>query len=67
MYLIELIEKCLGKEAKKNFLPLPAGDVPRTYANVDKLMSAVGFKPATSIKEGVQNLVNWYMEYYNKK
>ena len=64
MYLIEVIEKALGKKAKKNFLDLPAGDVPATYANVDKLNQHVGFHPGTPIEKGVQNLIHWYRDYY---
>ncbi|WP_306533199.1 NAD-dependent epimerase [Geobacter sp.] len=62
---IETIEKCLGKTAEKNFLPLQAGDVPATYADVDDLMNDVGFKPTTPIGEGVARFVKWYREYYH--
>lgn len=61
---IETIERCIGKTAEKNFLPLQAGDVPATYADVDDLMNDVGFKPATPIGEGIQRFVAWYREYY---
>ena len=61
---IEIIEECLGKKAEKNLLPLQPGDVPATYANVDDLISEVGFKPATEIETGISNFVNWYREYY---
>jgi UDP-glucuronate 4-epimerase len=64
MTFIETIEKCLGKKAKKKLLPLQAGDVPATYADVDDLMNDVGFKPATPIEEGVRRFVDWYMDYY---
>jgi len=64
MYYIEVLEKCLGKEAKKNFLPLQAGDVPATFANIDDLIQDVGFKPATSIEEGIAKFVEWYQEYH---
>lgn len=64
MTFIETIEKCLGKKAKKNLLPLQAGDVPATYADVDDLIHDVGFKPATPIKEGIKRFVKWYREYY---
>jgi UDP-glucuronate 4-epimerase len=62
---IEVIEKALGKTAQKNFLSMQPGDVPCTYADVDDLMKDVGFKPATSIDEGVAHFVKWYQEYYN--
>jgi UDP-glucuronate 4-epimerase len=61
---IETLEKCLGKKAIKNFLPMQDGDVPATYANVDDLMNDVGFKPATSIEEGIRKFVDWYLDYY---
>lgn len=64
MDFIETLEKCLGKKAVKNFLPLQDGDVPATYADVDDLMQDVGFRPATSIKEGIQQFVDWYLDYY---
>lgn len=64
MQFITVIEKSLGKEAKKNYLPLQSGDVPATYANIDDLMTAVGFKPATTIEEGIGNFMAWYREYY---
>lgn len=63
MKFIEAIEKHLGKEAKKEFLPLQAGDVPKTYADVDDLIRDVGFKPDTSVDEGIGKFVEWYKEY----
>jgi UDP-glucuronate 4-epimerase len=64
MYFIECIENALGKTATKVMLPLQPGDVPKTFANVDDLMEAVDFKPATPIEEGIQKFVVWYREYY---
>ena len=64
MRFIEVLEGCLGKSAEKNFLPLQAGDVPVTFADVDSLIKDVGYKPATSIEVGINNFVNWYKEYY---
>jgi UDP-glucuronate 4-epimerase len=61
---IEVLEKCLGKKARKNFLPLQPGDVPITYADVDDLVRDVGFKPSTPIEEGLKSFVAWYREYY---
>ena len=49
---------------QKNLLPMQPGDVPETYADVDDLMQAVGFKPATPIEEGIRRFVKWYREYY---
>jgi UDP-glucuronate 4-epimerase len=64
MYLIETLEKSLGKKAKKNLMPIQPGDVPETFADVDDLTRDVGFKPATPIEEGVERFVEWYREYY---
>ncbi len=61
---IEVIEKALGKEAKKNYLPMQPGDVPITYADVEDLMEDVGFRPSTSIEDGIAQFVQWYREYY---
>lgn len=61
---IEVLETALGKKAHKNLLPIQAGDVPATYADVDDLMADVGFKPGTSIEEGIGRFVAWYREYY---
>jgi len=63
---IEVIEECVGIKAEKNMLPLQPGDVPATYANVDDLINDVGFKPATSIEDGIANFVAWYRDYYKK-
>ncbi|WP_224984988.1 NAD-dependent epimerase [Geomonas agri] len=61
---IEVLEQALGREAKKNFLPIQAGDVPATYADVDDLIRDVDFRPATSIEEGIGRFVSWYREFY---
>lgn len=66
MYLIETLEKTLGREAEKNFLPMQPGDVPQTYADVDDLIEAVGFAPTTTIEEGIARFVEWYQTYYSK-
>ena len=62
-YLIEVLERALGKKAEKNYMPIQPGDVPATYAEVDDLMRDVGFKPSTPIEEGVQKFVDWFLEY----
>lgn len=73
MMFIETLEKCLSislgrnVEFKKKFEPIKPGDVPATYASTSKLEKAVGFKPKTSIEEGMQKFTDWYCEYYNKK
>jgi UDP-glucuronate 4-epimerase len=61
---IEAIEKALGKEAIKEYLPLQAGDVPDTYADSSALERAVQYKPATTVDYGVSQFVQWYLEYY---
>ena len=64
MHLIETIERALGRTAQKRMLPLQAGDVPATYANVDALVRDVGFAPQTPIETGVANFVAWYRSYF---
>jgi UDP-glucuronate 4-epimerase len=64
MQFIACIEKAVGREAKKNFLPIQPGDVPKTYANVDALVDDVGFKPSTPIEVGIPRFVEWYRSYY---
>jgi UDP-glucuronate 4-epimerase len=61
---IEVLEECLGKKAKKNFLPMQPGDVPATYADVDDLFREVGFKPSTTIEAGLRQFVDWYRGFY---
>src|SRR3989339_998488 len=67
MDFIAILEGHLGREAKKNFLPMQAGDVPATFADVDDLMADADFKPATPIEEGIGRFVAWYREYYRKE
>lgn len=70
MTFITTLEKCLsnsiGTEVvfKKKFEPIKPGDVPATYASTDRLQKAIGFKPETSIEEGLQNFTDWYVKYY---
>ncbi|PGM73299.1 capsular biosynthesis protein CpsI [Bacillus cereus] len=64
MDFISAIEEKLNIEAKKEFLPLQAGDVPQTYADVQDLINDIGFKPQTTIKDGVGRFIDWYLEYY---
>ncbi len=63
---ISALEERLGRKARKRFLPLQAGDVPATFADVDDLMTDVGFKPATPIAEGIGRFVEWYLDYYRR-
>lgn len=70
MYFVETLEKCLmeagviKEPAQKEFLPMQPGDVYQTYADVDELVKEFGFKPATSLKDGLMRFANWYAEYY---
>ncbi len=64
MEFITVIEKVLGREAKKEFLDLQPGDVIATYADIDDLIKDVGFKPGTSIDTGIRRFVEWFKEYY---
>jgi UDP-glucuronate 4-epimerase len=61
---IETIEQNLGKKAQKNLLPMQAGDVVATYADVDDLIQDVGFQPQTSIQTGISRFIEWYLNYY---
>ena len=61
---IEIIEACTGREANKRYLPMQPGDVPATYANVDDLIADVGYRPETSIEEGIARFVDWYRDFY---
>ena len=64
MSFIETLERFLGKSVEKNLLPMQPGDVPDTYADVEALISDVGYKPNTSIEQGIEQFVKWYLEYY---
>jgi len=64
MDFVEAIENAVGKKAIKNFMPLQAGDVPSTCADVSELEAAVGFKPDTSIQVGINRFVDWYRDYF---
>jgi UDP-glucuronate 4-epimerase len=61
---IAAIEKALGKQAKRELLPLQAGDVPDTFANVDDLVEQFGYRPATSVEDGIARFVTWYRDYF---
>ncbi|WP_424475227.1 GDP-mannose 4,6-dehydratase [Oceanobacillus kimchii] len=73
MVFIKTLEKCLSNslgekvEFEKHFEPIKPGDVPATYASTKQLYDAVGFKPQTSIEEGLQQFTDWYVEYYGVK
>jgi UDP-glucuronate 4-epimerase len=61
---IDVLELCLGRKAERNLLPLQLGDVPDTFADVSDLEAAVGYRPKTSVEEGVKAFVDWYRSYY---
>jgi UDP-glucuronate 4-epimerase len=61
---IAVLEECLGRKAKMEMLPLQAGDVPDTEADVSELIQAVGYAPKVSVETGIANFVSWYREYY---
>ena len=61
---IETLEKCLGKQAIKNFMPLQAGDISDTYADVSELVDDLGYKPNTELEHGINNFVKWYKDFY---
>tara|TARA_Y100001978_G_scaffold202895_1_gene225603 strand:+ start:1360 stop:2379 length:1020 start_codon:yes stop_codon:yes gene_type:complete len=63
-HFISLLEEIIGKKAKKNFLPMPKGDVQSTLADTKSLESLINFKPKTPIKEGLEDFVKWYKNYY---
>lgn len=63
-YFIECIENAVGKKAIKNLLPLQPGDVVQTFADVDALVADIGFKPQTSIEDGITKFVAWFRDYY---
>ncbi|WP_088007063.1 NAD-dependent epimerase [Indiicoccus explosivorum] len=67
MDFIEAIEEKVGKKAIKNYMPLQAGDVPATYADVEDLYRDIDFQPKTDIKEGVGKFIDWYVDYYGVK
>ena len=61
---IQAIETATGKEAQKEYLPMQPGDVPATFADIDSLQAKTGFKPATTIEDGMQRFVDWYRDFY---
>ena len=64
MDFVNAIEKALGREAIKEYYPLQLGDVPDSLANVEELQMTTGFKPSTSVEEGIRRFIDWYKEYY---
>jgi len=67
MRMIEILERALGKTARKNFLPMQPGDVPATFADVSDLERDVGFRPSTPLEEGLERFVAWFRAYYGER
>ena len=67
MDYIKAVELKIGREIEKNFLPLQAGDVPATYADVSDLIADFDYKPNTSVNDGVARFIEWYCEFYGVK
>lgn len=64
MQYITVLERCLGQKALIDYLPMQQGDVPATWASVDALANAVGYRPRTNVEEGVEKFVEWYRGFY---
>lgn len=62
---VETLERFLGKKTIRELLPLQAGDIPDTFADVSALEATVGYRPATSVEKGIEAFVHWYRDYYN--
>jgi UDP-glucuronate 4-epimerase len=65
MHYIEVLERCLGRKAEMNLLPLQQGDVPDTWADIDDLQRDAGYTPATPVATGIGRFVDWYLGYYH--
>ena len=66
MDFVSVLEQKLGMEAVKEFLPMQPGDVHKTYADVTGIMNDFGFKPSTTIEEGLGKFAEWFWEYYGR-
>ena len=67
MDFIEILENSFGLKAKKEFLPLQEGDMQDTYADISDLEKDFGYRPSTTLEEGIFNFVSWFKEYYDYK
>jgi UDP-glucuronate 4-epimerase len=65
LHYIEVLEQCLGKKAERRMLGMQPGDVPATWADVSLLEAAVGYRPTTTVEQGVRKFVAWYLDYYH--
>ena len=66
MEFITTIEKTIGKEAEKNYLPMQDGDVVSTYADTSELMNDFSYKPDTSLDMGIAEFIKWYRDFYQQ-
>ena len=64
---IEVLERCLGRTARMELMPLQAGDVPATEADVAELAKAVDYRPTVRVEQGVRRFVDWYRDYYGQR
>jgi len=64
MDFIETLEKKIGKTAEKNMMPMQPGDVYSTYADVSELIKDMGYKPETSLEDGISEFIDWYLKFY---
>ncbi len=64
LHMIGLLSKALGKEPKMEFLPIQDGDVPATFADIERARAKLGFEPATPIEKGIPEFANWYLDYH---
>ena len=67
MDVVNLIEENLGKKAKINFQPMQPGDVKESFADIEKSIEMLGYKPITNVDVGVKQLIDWYLQYFNNK
>lgn len=63
---VDAIEACLGKKAKRNYMPMQMGDVPATWADASLLQRLTGYRPQTDFRDGIARFVDWFREYYGK-
>ena len=64
MDMIGIIEECLGKKAEINFQPIQPGDIPESFADIDKSIEMLNYKPTTDIKDGIPKFIDWYRNYH---
>lgn len=66
-YFVNVLEKELGKAARKNMLGMQPGDVPESFADISKSFKMLGYKPKVKVEEGIHRFVSWYLDYYGHK